>query len=285
MAFDKFRLNQLFYWMREREKVRQAKEAGKPKPWSKDSIFQGTRFCNVRRWDDKVSVWLATNWYPAGGDDTKQQLANAGMARLINWPASLQYFIDAGLNKTYNAVKCRRVMDHVIRAESKLFTGVYIINGVPGQPKTKTVLNQYSALYKNPQLVDRSSMQATHKNIQTLSGFGSFIAGQLVADLRHVLSGAWADRHTWAPLGPGSRRGMAWLQGWDGLTFLPSMRQAEFEELLTDLMKEGRKRVPKIVEDRQLEAHDFQNCLCEYDKFMRLTNATGKAKNAYPGLA
>jgi hypothetical protein len=45
------------------------------------------------------------------------------------------------------------------------------------------------------------------------------------------------------------------------------------------------KRAPLIFADRELEAHDIQNCLCEYDKMMRLTTGTGRAKNGYPGLA
>jgi hypothetical protein len=139
----------------------------------------------------------------------------------------------------------------------------------------------------HPELVDIHSMERTHKNLMRVKGIGSFMAGQIVADLRHVQQGAWADRHTWAPLGPGSRRGMAWLEGWDGTTDLPSMPQAHFNEQIARLSDffYGDAKLNAIMTDRQLEAHDLQNCLCEFDKFMRLETGTGRAKNQYPGRA
>jgi len=51
------------YWIKEREKIRLAKDAGDSKPWTDDVILQSYRFCNVRRMDDKVSQWLLNNWY------------------------------------------------------------------------------------------------------------------------------------------------------------------------------------------------------------------------------
>jgi hypothetical protein len=59
-------------------------------------------------------------------------------------------------------------------------------------------------------------MEHTHRRLQEIPAIGSFMAGQFVADLRHVYTGAWADANTWAPLGPGSERGLAWLLGWNG---------------------------------------------------------------------
>jgi hypothetical protein len=278
------RLDYMWAWVKNREKARQAKEAGKPKPWVADPILQTTRFCNVCRKDDKVSKWLFEEWYVSSSFVGRgQQLANAGMARLINWPDTLEYLIDAKLNVKFNAAKATKVLQQVKAKHGKLFTGAYIINGIAGQDKIKTVVDQFQAMYKQPKLVDPTSMRETHTRLQTVKGNGSFIAGQIVADLRHVWPGEWADRDTWAPLGPGSRRGMAWMQGWDGIEPLPAMRQETFERLLTKLMKEFRKRVPKIMQDRALEAHDIQNCLCEYDKWMRLYHGTGRGKNKYAG--
>lgn len=280
------RLDDLFYWVREREAIRKKKEAGKPKPWTTDPILQSTRFCNVRRVDDKVSRWLLANWY-VPDVSPQQMLANAGMARLINWPDSLATMAIVNLNRKWNKPLAIQVMQKIRGAKgSKLFTGAYIINGLAGQDKITTVANQFDELYQRAgEVVDSNSMQATHKLLQTASGIGSFIGGQIVADLRHVWPGEWADRHSWAPLGPGSRRGVAWLLGWDGITQLNSMRQNDFEILLAALLTQFHKRVPAIMADRQLEAHDVQNCLCEYDKMQRLRTATGRAKNHYKGAA
>ena len=81
--------SRLLYWIQEREKVRQLKEAGAPKPWTDDEVLQRYRFCNVRRMDDKVSRWLFENWYQPNFDHPNMLLACA-LARFINLPASLE---------------------------------------------------------------------------------------------------------------------------------------------------------------------------------------------------
>jgi hypothetical protein len=277
------RLDRLFYWVREREAIRKKKEAGEPKPWTDNAIMQTTRFCCVRRMDDKVSRWLVDNWY-TDTPDKAQILCNAGMARLINWPDSLAYLIEAGLNKKWDQELAREVLYRVREKEGKVFTGVYIITGKPGQNKVDTVIQQFDDLYTHAdKLVDTSSMRATHSKLQLVRGIGSFIGGQLVADLRHVMPGTWLDMDTWAPLGPGSRRGIAWLMGWNGVDTLPGMKQEKFEELLTALIAEMKANVGDVFDECGLEAHDVQNVLCETDKFMRLSNGTGRCKNKYPG--
>lgn len=284
--FNQDRLDKLFYFIPQREYIRLTKERGDPKPWTDDDILQNNRFCNVRRMDDKVSQWLLQHWYPAGAGNIKQTMANAAMARLINWPDSLEHFIKAGLNEKYSEAKVEKVM-RKIREQGKLFTGVYIINGIAGQDKIVTVRDQFTAMHKQAtELLDTDSMQRTHSNLQVIKGNGSFMAGQMVADLRHVAPGNWFDRHTWAPLGPGSRRGIAWLtENWNGIDKLPNLRQSEFEERLRDLHLElgKRKNVAFVMNSRGMEMHDVQNCLCEFDKYMRIHSGTGKARNAYPG--
>lgn len=292
MTLSTERIELLEYWMSEREKVRRAKESGAPKPWTQDPILQSTRFCNVRRMDDKVSIWLLDHWYPrirksSSGD----VLSAAGAARLFNWPDTLEVIIPKGDEPwTWDWRERVAALRAYRDAGNKIFTGAYIINGamhIGAGDKIETVCRQIDTLYKHGELIDSDSMQATHANLMRVKGIGSFMAGQIVADLRHVWPGTWADRHAWAPLGPGSRRGMAWLEGWDGVEFLPSMRQPYFEQQLADLRTAGlkRKKFRQIYEDRVLEAHDLQNCLCEFDKFMRLKTGTGRAKNQYPGRA
>lgn len=279
--FEQERLDEMFYWVREREKARQNKEAGKLKPWSLDPIIQTVRFCNIRRMDDKVSKWLIEHWYLPNVPQ-KQLLANAAMARLINWPDSLSIMAKHKLNKKWNKEKAGPVLRE-IRASGKLFTGAYIINGLSGQDKVTTVIDQFQEAYEHPFLVDPSSMERTHKQLQQLSGIGSFISGQIVADLRHVWEGSWVDKLSWAPLGPGSRRGIAWLLGWDGIEQLKSLPVEEFQMYMAGLMQEFKRRVPKIFAERQLEMHDLQNCLCETDKFLRIKHSTGRGKNGFAG--
>ena len=78
----------LAYWIEERERIRELKEAGAPKPWSEDAIFQTTYFCNVRREDDKVTKWVRKNW-PCGGS-----VGLVVLARMFNLPEHLEELLD-----------------------------------------------------------------------------------------------------------------------------------------------------------------------------------------------
>lgn len=286
MEFLPDRLVRLAYWMKERESVRFLKETMlSPKPWTADPILQSTRFCNVRRMDDKVSRWLVNEWYPRAWKH--QPLAAATLGRLINWPDALASLIPKRKNQYFRwdreatIAKLRAHRD----THGKVFTGAYIINAAGaggGVDKIQIVCNQAHTAYLHPELIDPSSMESTHRNLMRIKGIGSFIAGQIVADLRQVHPGAWADRLSWAPIGPGSRRGMAWLAGWDGKADLGST--SDFLAGISWLMGWAAIEVKELFEDKRLEAHDIQNCLCEFDKFMRLTMQTGRAKNSYPGV-
>lgn len=285
------RLDQLKYWVTEREKVRKAKEAGKPRPWTDDNILRSVRFCNVRRMDDKVSRQLLEHWYHhtvPPGTDAGTVMASAALARLLNWPPTLEELMPvAGERWQFNMRRFDTILHDYKNTGAKVFTGAYIINGTGGAPsKITTVLRIANTLYLHPELLQLdSSMRAVHANLMKVPGVGSFIAGQIVADLRHVWpQGAWEDRLTWAPLGPGSHRGLNWLLGWDGKAKQKRITQPAFEAYLGELIKWFKRTMPSIWKNRKLEAHDVQNCLCEYDKFMRLTYGTGRAKNHYPGV-
>jgi len=284
-SFKPDRVALLVHWMVKREEARVNKEADHPKPYTDDPIVQTTRFCNVRRLDDRVSRWLLEHWYAEGGQSPKQILVNAGIARLINWPDTLQFFKAEKVHEKWNRKRATAALERA-KATGKVFTGAYIINGLAGQDKCTTVLDQFDALHDaGMSVVDTTSMSKTHKQLQTLKGFGSFISGQVVADLRHVLPGEWGDRNTWAPKGPGSLRGMNWLLGWNGEPEpLQPISQPDFENMLRSLGSVLRSTAAwPIVVERRLEMHDLQNVLCETDKYLRLKFGTGRAKNHFAG--
>jgi hypothetical protein len=104
------------------------------------------------------------------------------------------------------------------------------------------------------------------------TGWGPFMCGQVIADLRHTryLRDA-PDVGRWAPLGPGSTRGLNRLAG-------RPLKQAVNQEQGLDEMLQ----LQAIVNERTgphvppIELHDIQNCLCETDKYLR-----GKSRSLY----
>lgn len=279
------------YWVTERESVRLKRAAGEPAPWTDDEVLRTYRFCNVRRMDDKVSQWLLTNWYlPFKGH--RNMLAATALARFVNKPESLGdvtdlVFRDRGKGPDWIAVKANLRM-----AKEKYgttFNAAYMVRGntKTSPDKVGTVVDEYvrPAVEKFADGFQTDNMESLHDFLQECYGFGSFMAGQVVADLRWATPGEWADAKTWAPVGPGSARGMARLLGGDlekdGRAFAanPATWLLTFRE---HVLGAAAKTVPRAVRDR-LEAMDWQNCLCEFDKYERALWGEGKPKQLYRG--
>ncbi len=305
--FIEDRLTEWAYWIVEREAMRTRKAVVEKRtgmnlpPYSDDPVMAGTRWCNVRRMDDKVSIWLMKNWYPDAdttGDLMRSfpgQLAACAMAaRMINRPETLSYITGGNRFGGFDAALWKKRMYEVKASGTPVFTNAYIINGASGGPKIDQVLHAISAATARSSGAAQlrvlcDSMRRTASWFTQFPGVGSFIAGQIVADLRWVLPGEdrWRDRMHWAPPGPGSSRGMKYLLGLASAADMSGrgkdMSEAQFLAYLPALIEVARTMpgVRGVFRDRKLEAHDIQNTLCELGKYIRVKNG-GHAKNSYP---
>jgi hypothetical protein len=267
-------LETLVYWIHERDRIRAAKERGASKPWTTDPLLRDYRWCNVRRMDDRVSRELFDRWYPKASSWRGAELDFALFARLVNWPDALDEIV--------GHLDCARVV-LTARAErgDKVFTGAYVVPGVPGKNKVDSICDLITKISTQDLYLLRPTMRGTWEQLIRFDGIGSFLAGQVVADLAHLRAGReWPDRDTWAPLGPGSARGLNRLRG---IAKDKAVSQAEFEELLPKLIVRLRPRISDVWLDRGLQAMDVQNCLCEFDKYRRLQLAEGKVRARYSG--
>lgn len=269
-------LDILVYWMHERDRIRSLKENNTPKPWTNDMLLRDYRWCNVRRMDDRVSRWLLDNWYPKSSFNN-QYLA-AVLARTINWPDTLEEIISI-----FPALQDIRQKLHARNSFGlKVFTGAYVIPGVSGQNKVDSVLNLAMSIQDRiEEIYEISTMRNAWVWFSSFHGLGSFLAGQIVADLAFVNAGTnWPDRQSWAPAGPGSTRGLNRLMG---KPKTQTISQNEFEKSLQELIDIIKPQISTIWEDRNLTAMDIQNCLCEFDKYRRLTLGEGKVRARYDG--
>lgn len=270
-------INIFLYWIKEREAIRRRKEAGKPKPWTDDEILQRYRFCNVRRMDDKVSRWLLDNWYEPYKDHPNMVIACV-LARHFNNPEALAVigFPEQIDLEGWTEKLKRRKADGM-----PVFNGAYIIRADGAYPsKIDMVLDQTVRQFLDkPFNPTTSSLRQTVDGLMKYRNIGSFMAGQIGVDLRWGLTGTWKDRTTWAPIGPGSSKGMNLLHG---RPILFKLKQHQFDRELAALTAVGRKALPGSCTDR-LEAIDWQNCLCEYSKYVRTLNGTGTPKLGYDG--
>jgi hypothetical protein len=271
-------LERMIYWIREREAIRLRKEAGEHRPWTDDLILDTYRFCNVRRMDDRVSRWLLDNWYTPNRDHPNIVIA-AALARHFNLPNTLQAI---GFPYTWEPEKIRRVLRDLKGTGRNLFNGAYIIRASGDYPdKAEMVIDEtVQSLVDTPLTVDTASMRNSTEALMGYRNFGSFMAGQVIADLRWAMTGIWRDRKTWAPVGPGSIRGMNILQGRDHKY---SLNQTQFLEELLDFVRKCRSKLPEQIIGR-LEAHDYQNLCCEYWKYSKCLLGLGRPKQGYHGV-
>ena len=253
------------YWIRERERVRRAKEScNSPPPWSLDPVFQTTYFCNVRREDDKVTKWIRQNW-------PHDDIGLVVLARMFNLPSHLN--------------RLRLLPQHAMKSESlrwreagqKLFNGAYLITTCGVKMDKVDYVYQVAQDAGNLEW-DTSPIQTLvkwHKNLMKVNGLGSFLAAQVVADLKntpgHPLATA-PDWWTWCAPGPGSMRGIKWVEGYENTTLGTFAREA------TTLYNSIAGQLPE-----RLHMQDFQNCLCEFDKYCRVKTGTGRSKRKYNG--
>lgn len=278
------RINELFNFIYERHAIYQRRAQGKPKPWTKDLILQQYKFCNVYRELDTVTQWIANNWRWPHREDPNLWFAMC-VARLVNWPVTME---EMKYPVPWNPRHFMTIMNSGTPT-GKRWGGAYIVS-TNGNKISKEIYIAERVL--TPLWDDRKAMteiyqgakylNVFHQYLMEFDGLGSFLAAQVIADLKYVspLCKAY-DWHTWAASGPGSRRGLnrvfnkpvdsPWLEG----AWLHALQTLHKE--ITSFMKA--KNLP------ELHAQDLQNCLCEFDKYERTRLGEGRPRSRYQGAA
>jgi len=257
--------------MTEREKIRLKKEVGEPKPWSQDPVFQTTYFCNVRREDDKVTKWIRSFYSPWVRHPTFEM--NIILSRFLNWPETLDI---VGYLQEWSTEDVRVALNAISERGHKVWGNAYVVttHGIPMDKIDYLCDRVMPSINRHLPLTDTIvSCALAADQLQYIEGISTFMAGQVVADLKNTPGHPLRDSMDWwtfALPGPGSRRGMDWLYG-------QAVPQNQWLKNLLEL------QVIVHNEGWQLCAQDIQNCLCEFDKYMRVSNGTGRSKRSYNG--
>lgn len=278
-----------------RHQVYENRMAGKT-PWTKDPILATYRFCNVYRELDRVTIWVGQNWRynMCTRDDMWFTMV---IARLVNHPptlADLTGMFRAStryLHPQWDAKRFVQVLEGRAAAGERVYNPAYIVstNG-RAMPKARYLAEQVlTPLWQARDAIrprPGDTLQAFHARLMQHQGMGSFMAAQVVADVKNAPKGSnpltvASDWRTWAAPGPGSLRGMSRVVS--GAQNKPGNMPVK---LWHELMGELQPLVNEMIWDsplmmRPLHAQDLQNCLCEFDKYERVRTGQGKPKQEF----
>lgn len=267
-------LDDLMFWVGERERMRFRRAEGHPPPWTTDPILHHYRFCNVDRCYDRVTQWIHNNWLKPNNGAPSLPFAMA-VARMVNLPETLA---DLGYPYIWDNPRFIEVLARRKLAGKKVWTSAYMITGgysAGGESKEVIIARVLTTLYnrllmtpvKQGDTLDDASFKLR------VPGIGTFLSAQIIADLKynHVLEEA-KDWDWWCAPGPGSTLGLNFLYERPELT---ALNEAQFirevNEVKTLLRHAG----------VHLDAQNVQNCLCEFSKYVRAKHFGKRLKSGF----
>lgn len=282
-------LDAVLYYTWEREVIRIVKERGGEKPWTKDPWLAKYKFTNVRRRDDRVSRWIIEHLIEPNEkrDDLWFTLL---IARLINWPPTLQHLIDENMLPCspleFSPARFSESVERFRSTGAKSYSGAYMVyptrlndGGVKSLSLAKHIIAPSIVLGADLSEIACGSTPSVESFVMVLSksfGISSFMAGQVAADLTYSSYhlGPAHDLYDFAPIGPGSSAGLNLMLG---RKVTAKWGQTEFN---MELVKVRNAIIENLgIED--LTLHDVQNVMCEYSKYCRAVLGEINPKNIY----
>lgn len=267
-VFDRF-----CYWIREREAIRLRKECGAPRPWTSDPIMGAHHFCNVRREHDRGTKELRAAWKADGiwnqWRHHKEWPAQWTAARMLNYAPSFLTVCSLWTQPSTWASMLKHIQEH----GEKVFHTAYVVSTCGKSMNKVDYVLQVVAAVRAKGISTLSCRQA-FEDLRSIDGLGSFMAGQVVADLKNIgyLANTMVDDWwTFSVPGPGSLKGLGFLYGMKAT-----------ERMYPELMEDLTARLPPDIVAMRIHQQDLQNCLCEFSKYMRYLQELPGRVRYYP---
>jgi hypothetical protein len=290
------------YWIVERHAIHTRRLAGRPKPWTDDSVLQRYFFTNPYREHDKVTVWFRENVRGPMRDDPAVLFATVCF-RWFNLPATGRLLMgaddltgrSANLLKEWDEPEAVRRLTHAWQdGDNPVFTGAYMIkagNGPRGSKIPAVCAAITQAWRRREYLVqmcrEEGTLEGTWRELRHLPHIGGFMAYEVVTDLRHtaLLENA-PDINSWCNMGPGAKRGMNRLLGRPAEAHI---KDKDWRSRCLELLAVCHEMLPASMP--KFEMRDVEHSLCETDKMERGIDLlvrgvdSGRLKRRYNGTA
>lgn len=290
-------ITKFFELARERYKILLRREAGLRMPWTTDPIFMNNRFCNVRREDDRTTIWFRENirdplnqTYAINPEIILLAIvAFRWFNRIETWEVLIA--CAEQIENIFGKWSSENIKNRIIdQCQRPYITGAYIIKTPNGKNKVDGVLwciDEFNKIMKDGKFNLITSGLSSHENAQRLLEMapflGRFMAYQIIADARHtILLDNAPDILTWAQPGPGSTRGIGrvFYEDVDKFKYGSTKDEKEVIILMSELLQRSKDSKYWPSAFPVLEMQDIQNWNCEYDKYIRCLEG-GRMKRKY----
>jgi hypothetical protein len=277
-------IDQLGYWICERQRIHERRAAGDPWPWTNDELLRKYRFtsCNVQ--DDFVSR-VISDCVTKRFADHPHLIVGLTVCRFTNDPAVIKAVSDCLV--PFNAERFVAIMrERAARGESLERRAYMIPGGVKGEIKainlTRKLFTPLAAAVERVRPRPGDTCEAVFERLRRFEFLkAGFIGAQIVRDLKQAAPLRSAtDWMSFVRSGPGSQRGANRLLGWTKKADIDYRRpESEWRELFNQIVNIAR---PRVAEDGIiLDAQSWQNCFCEVDKYLRFRSGDLRGARLY----
>jgi hypothetical protein len=278
-------------FIKEREAIRIRRASGEPWPWTQDDVLQHYRFTNIHREDDAVSQHYqktVRNRY----SNSPLVLPGTILYRWFNRTTTCdalfnepKYYGNHTVFEEYIEKRDYAILsDCINNLPPPHVTGAFIITGKPGYPKAQGILRYFHEWCQTPWIDLYDSWKVSPPLLSemyvwiTAEGLGSFMKGQIVADLKYLpFMLNVRDWWFWATPGPGSMKGLNIVLGRNMHDRWPK------DDWIVHLMRLSDTVAP-MLEDAglgKMHNQDLQNCLCEYSKYTKTIRGVGRPRQIF----
>lgn len=280
-------LERFLYWIQERHKIYERREAGEKKPWTDDEVLQSYFFTNPYRENDKVTKWFRKNVREPLKNKDEVLFATVAF-RWFNYIPTGEILLENDYLLDWDEKLVRKALKQANKNEP-VFTGAFMIPAVPGSNKIEHVCKCLRPVWKDRkdlalEIRKSKSLQDSHKLLCQYPYLGKFMSYEVVTDLRHTrLLNKAVDIMTWANPGPGCARGLARLVG-----EMPVGKNSAMMKLPKDWLH----TMQSLLEVTNMrlnhmpifEMREIEHSLCEWDKYERALWQDGRMKRTYQGV-
>ncbi len=276
-------IQEYFATARERWLIKLKKQSGCSSPWTTDLAMGTYRFCNVFREDDRVTEWVRNNVRDPLRNHPNVVTAMVA-CRFINRIETLEQLHREGLLFRWNHHEVVRVLSQL----RPVVGAAYMIKTPTGLDKATGVASVITAIAKHQaEIVDtilhHKTIELAWQKMRQYEFVGSFIAYEIVSDLRHTfLLRDAPDIMTWAAAGPGACRGLSWLQNQTTCSVryrISALQQAV--DMMRVLLKLSTSDIYWPSEWPRWEMREVEHWLCEYYKWVKVTHLGQRMKRRY----